>query len=65
MSSKITDLEDARAMREMGLPVITEVKHGGQLPERCERLIKDVLKAARSVPGSGVCLPHQTKSQQL
>jgi hypothetical protein len=45
MTKKITDLEDARAMKAMGLPLATEVQHR-EVPERCDKLIEEVLAAA-------------------
>jgi hypothetical protein len=46
MSKRIISLEDARFMEEMGLPLNTEVIDQGKLPERCEKLIIDTIKAA-------------------
>lgn len=47
MSKKITNLEDAHAMRAMGAPLNSEVIDRGELPPRSEKLIVDIIKAAR------------------
>jgi hypothetical protein len=39
-------LEDARAMKAMGQPLNTEVIDRGMVPERCEKLVVDTIKAA-------------------
>jgi hypothetical protein len=44
--TKITGLDNARAMREMGLPLNTEVVERGRLPKRQEKMIRRVLSAA-------------------
>jgi hypothetical protein len=46
LMAKVTGLEYARTMRELGLPLSTEVVEGGRLPKRQEQMIRRVLNSA-------------------